>query len=165
MLPETPPRDDPDLDRWVSTGDLDEMLREVDRRCGRGDWDGVVVLRDRARAATERGHQLWPAATFAEYRLALEAPPTWAAGVVEAGYLAPGPLTEVVAQHHSFSELAPELPVGPARHQVAQERVLRGESVDPDDAGELPGRLMAWEPGYSLASYLPNGDARFPAPP
>jgi hypothetical protein len=167
--PEPPHREDPELDRWIATGDLDELLREVDRRCDRGDWDGVVLLRDRARAATERGHQLWPAATFAEYRMALSAPAPWAAAVVEGGYLGPGPLTEVVAQEHTFAELAGELHDGPARAQVAQERVLRGEVVDDtevaaDGTTGLPGRLLAWEPGYALAEYLPNGDARFPAP-
>ncbi|UDY37245.1 DUF6183 family protein [Dermatobacter hominis] len=168
-VPEPAPRQDPELDRWITTGDLDELLREVDRRCDRGDWDGVVLLRDRARAATERGHQLWPAATFAEYRMALSAPPPWAAGVVEGGYLAPGPLTEVVAQDHTFAELADELPLGPARDQVAQERVLRGEVLAEDRRADgpatgLPGRLLAWEPGYRLAEYRPNGDARFPGP-
>ncbi|HMU81316.1 MAG TPA: hypothetical protein PKC57_13745, partial [Microthrixaceae bacterium] len=77
-LPDPEPRDDPALDRWITTGDLDELLREVDRRADRGDWDGVVIVANRARAATERGHQLWPAATFAEYRMALSAPPPWA---------------------------------------------------------------------------------------
>jgi hypothetical protein len=168
-LPEPAPRDDPGLDRWITTGDLDELLREVDRRCDRGDWDGVVILRDRARAATERGHQLWPAASFAEYRMALSAPPPWAAGVVEGGYLAPGPLTEVVAQGHTFAELAAELPLGPARGHVAQERVLRGEVVTAaelggDSAGGLPGRLLPWEPAYCLAEYRPDGEARFPGP-
>lgn len=162
-------RDDPDLDRWITTGDLDELLREVDRRCDRADWDGVVILRNRARAATERGHQLWPAATFAEYRLALQAPPSWAAAVVEDGYLAPGPLTEVVAQDHTFVELAADLPLGPTRAHVAQERVLRGEIVadpvsDGDPDGWLPGRLLSWEPSYCLAEYLRNGEARFPGP-
>lgn len=159
------PREDPDLDLWVSTGDLDELLREVGRRCDRADWDGVVLLRDRARAATQRGHQLWPAATFAEYRLALAAPPQWAAAVVEAGYMATGPLTEVAAQHHTFADLSAELPPGPARAQVAHERVLRGEVVDDGELGGLPGRLLAWEPGYELAEYLPSGEARFPSPP
>lgn len=165
-LPEPEPRDDPELDRWINTGDLNELIREVDRRCDRGDWDGVVILRDRSRAATERGHQLWPAATFAEYRMALSAPPPWAAAAVEGGYLAPGPLTEVVAQDHSFADLADHLPPGPARTQVAQERVLRGEVVPDDHAGDLPGRLRAWEPGYALAEYHQNGElhAEPPAP-
>jgi hypothetical protein len=159
-----------DLDRWINTGDLDELLREVDRLCDAGDWDGLVVLRDRARGATERGHQLWPAASYAEYRLALSAPGAWAASVVaDGGYLAPGPLTEVAAQGHRWDELSDGLAPGPARAQVAQERVLRGEDLTgavptrgtPD--AELPLRLMAWEPGYALAEYRADS-ARFPAP-
>jgi hypothetical protein len=161
-----------DLDRWVTSGDLDELLREVDRACGREDWDGLLVLRDRARAATERGHQLWPAASFAEYRLALESPGRWAGPVAAegGGYLAPGPLTEVVAQGHTWHELAGELPPGPVRELVRQERVLRGEDLSGEDPGAdgagdgLPGRLAAWEPAYELAEYRSDG-ARFPAPP
>ena len=51
-LPDPEPRDDPALDRWITTGDLDELLREVDRRADRGDWDGVVIVANRARATT-----------------------------------------------------------------------------------------------------------------
>ncbi len=158
------------LDRWIAGGDLDELLREVDRCCDRGDWDRLLVLRDRSRAATERGHQLWPAASFAEYRMALDAPAAWAGTVVRdgTGFLAAGPLTEVVAQHHTWAELEPHLVPGPWRSLVAQERVLRGEVVDTEVVGEpagdgLPGRLLAWEPGYPLAEYRPDA-ARFPAP-
>ena len=155
-----------DLDRWISSGDLDELLREIDRCCDRGDWDGLVRLRDRARGAIERGHQLWPAASFAEYRLALGAPgPHAAAAVVDgAGWFAPGPLTEVVAQAHRWEEIGPHLAPGPRRDLVAQERVLRGEDLTPRWEGELPGRLLAWEPGYEVAEYRPDGQARFPAP-
>jgi hypothetical protein len=154
------------LDRWIATGDLDELLREVDRACDRADWEGLVLLRDRARAATERGHQLWPAASFAEYRLALQAPGAFAADVVAAGggYLAPGPLTEVAAQEHGFAELDPWLPAGPQRDLVRQERVLRGDDLRSVEAGDdLPGTLLPWEPAYPLAEYRPDG-ARFPAP-
>ena len=42
----------------VELGDLDELTRMVDRLCGVGDWDGLVELRDRCRAALERGKQL-----------------------------------------------------------------------------------------------------------
>ncbi|MFZ4516913.1 MAG: DUF6183 family protein [Microthrixaceae bacterium] len=155
-----------DLDRWISTGDLDELLREVDRCVDRGDWTGLERLRDRSRSAIERGHQLWPAASFAEYRLALEAPgPVAAAAVVEgAGWFAPGPLTEVLAQGHDWDELSAHLMPGPARDLVAQERVLRGEDLTGRWDGELPPRLLAWEPGYELAEYRPDGEARIPAP-
>lgn len=157
---------DAELDRWITTGDLDELLREIDRRCDRGDWDGLVALADRARSANERGHQLWPAASFAEYRMALSAPAPWAAAAVSGGgYLAAGPLTEVVAQTHTWSELEPELTGGgPTRDHVAQERVLRGEDLGVAPVGELPGRLLTWEPGYALAEYRADGTGRFPAP-
>jgi hypothetical protein len=155
-----------DLERWLSVGDLDELLREVDRRCDRGDWDGVQTIRMRARAAIERGHQLWPAASFAEYRLALDAPPGWAASVItdDAGYMGPGPLSEVVAQRHSWADLAESLPISPRRALVAQERVLRGEEVPDAHAGELPGRLSAWEPDYLLPAYHSDGSLEVPSP-
>jgi hypothetical protein len=155
-----------DLDRWITTGDLDELLREVDRCCDREDWAGLVRLRDRARAAIERGHQLWPAASFAEYRLALEAPGDVGASVVVegAGWFAPGPLTEVLAQGHTWEQVTDHLPTGPRRDLVAQERVLRGEDLTDRWAGELPSRLLHWEPGYAVAEYRRSGEARFPAP-
>jgi hypothetical protein len=163
-----------DLDRWIATGDLDELLREVERCCDRGRdgdasaWDDLEVLRRRARGAIDRGHQLWPAASWAEFRLALQAPAPRAAAVVRegAGYLGPGPLTEVVAQHHTWQELAPHLADGPARDLVAQERVLRGEDLTGPGGHahpDLPGRLLAWEPSYALAEYRPDV-SRFPAP-
>src|SRR5207248_254802 len=81
------------------TGDpqLDELLRDVDRLCAARDWAGLLALRSRARAAYERGRQHWPAAEYAEYRLALEAPGEFAAAVIVegAGRFALGPLTDV----------------------------------------------------------------------
>jgi len=75
-------------------------------------------------------------------------------GVVRFGL---GPLTEVVAQRHTFDELAPHLdttllPV------VAQERVLRGEDLrdDPRAQGEVddpPLVLQPFEPDYVLPEY------------
>lgn len=163
-----------DLDRWIATGDLDELLREVERCCDRGRddpsaWEDLLVLRDRARSAIERGHQLWPAASWAEYRVALGAPADVAARVVRegAGYMAPGPLTEVVAQGHSWQELGDCLEDGPLRDLVAQERVLRGEDLSGPgghEHREMPSRLLDWEPQYALAEYGTEG-ARFPAPP
>src|SRR6266508_604448 len=67
------------LDELIELGDLDELVREIDRVCERRDWAGLVRLRDRSRAAVSRGKQLWPAASLAEYRLALEAPGRFAA--------------------------------------------------------------------------------------
>ena len=61
-------------EQLVELGDLDELVRQVDRLGDAEDWDGLVDLRDRCRRALERGRQLWPAASLAEYRLALDAP-------------------------------------------------------------------------------------------
>jgi len=149
---------------------VDELLRWVDRRCAVGDWDALVRLRDRCRAALERGRQLWAVASAIEYRLALEAPGAWAGPVVVpgAGHFALGPLPEVVAATHTWAELADHLPEGPLRTIVAHERVVRGEDLRSDPRVdprvlELPLRLEPWEPAYALAEYEAHR-ARFPAP-
>ncbi len=178
------------LDTWIRTGDLDELLREIDRACSRRDFDDVGVIRDRARAANETGHQLWPAASFAEYRLALEGSDEWAARVVDegGGYLAPGPLSEVAAQHHTWADLRPLLPAGPSRELFRQERVVRGEDcaathdgtgsgrgsdngsdngsgtiADAVDGAGLTTALTPWEGPYAVAEYRAEG-AEFPRP-
>ncbi|HSM02530.1 MAG TPA: hypothetical protein VK960_08865 [Acidimicrobiia bacterium] len=154
----------------VESGDLDRLVRLVDGLCASRDWDGVVELRDRCRHALERGLQLWPAAEFAEYRMALEAPPEYAGPVVVegAGRFALGPLWEVAASTHGWSELAEHLSPGPARALLAHERVMRGEDLSEDpsidrNVLDLPLRLMDWEPRYGLAEYRSN-EADFPTP-
>jgi hypothetical protein len=154
----------------VDSGDLDRLIRLVDGLCSARDWDGVVELRDRCRHALERGLQLWPAAEFAEYRLALEAPAAYAGAVVVAGAgrFALGPLWEVAASTHAWSDLADHVPPGPARALAAHERVMRGEdlsgnpSIDPGVL-DVPLRLMDWEPAYGLAVYR-SSEADFPTP-
>ena len=110
----------------IAGGDLDDLLRHADRLCTESDWDGLVELRDRCRQAHERGQQLWPVSNHVEYRLALEAPGRWAAGVLRpgAGRFALGPLSEVAASTHRWDELAPHLPVTPEASFVAHERVV-----------------------------------------
>ncbi len=147
----------------VDRGDLDDLLRRVDDLASAGDWAGVLELRDRSRAAFERGRQLWPAASHAEYRLALQAPGRWAAAVIGpgAGRFALGPLTEVAASTHTWDELAPHLPLGlPEGALIAEERVIRGEDLRGDGRidpmlVELPLSLQPWEPAYPLAAYQP----------
>jgi hypothetical protein len=166
--------------RLVDEGDLDELIRHVDRLCATGGWDDLEDLRHRARAAHERGRQLWPVASLAEYRLALRAPAPWAAAVLTegTGAWALGPLPEVAASTHSFASLAPHLSPGPAASATAHEAVARGEDLtgeasisdgDPDgrpggrDLSELvaalvndeglPLRLCDWEPRYPVATY------------
>lgn len=160
-----PERDD-DLDELVHRADLDGLVRLVDARCESRDWTGLRRLRDRSRAAVATGRQLWPAATLAEYRLALLAPASWAVGVLDesSGRFTIGPLSEVVAQHHRWDELAPELraragEVGPRAVYVAHERALRGDVVADGDldgfppALEVPVMPRPWEPTYQVATY------------
>ncbi len=153
----------------VDGDDLDGLLVRIDHLCADGDWDGVVDLRDRCRRAfLERGRQLWPASSHAEYRLALEAPGPWAAEVLtpEAGKFSLGPLAEVAASTHTWAELAPHAPPTPEAGMAAHERVVRGEDLSgrADVAGgvlELPLRLEPWEPVYPVAGYKPH-EAQFP---
>jgi hypothetical protein len=167
--PMSMPRDA--LGELIEGGDLDELLRHVDRLCAARDWEGLLELRDRCRKALERGRQLWPVASHAEYRLALEAPGPWAAGVLlpGAGRFALGPLPEVAAAGHTWAELAPHLPPSPEATFTAHERVVRGEDlvgdprVDPAVL-EVPLRLEAWEPDYPLAVYRAS-EAQFPERP
>jgi hypothetical protein len=79
-------------------------------------------------------------------------------GVVRFGL---GPLTEVVAQHHRFAELATHLDSSLVA-VVAQERVLRGEDLRDDEQAleavlgsgvEVPLVLQAFEPDYALPEY------------
>jgi hypothetical protein len=154
----------------VEAGDLDELLRIIDALCETRDWDGLVEVRDRSRRAVERGRQLWPAASHAEYRLALDAPAEYAASVLVegAGRFALGPLPEVAASTHTWGELAPHVSAGPIAALAAHERVVRGETVDAATVahGEVlavPLHLARFEPAYAVATYRDAG-AEFPAP-
>ena len=147
----------------VDMGDMDGLLIRVDHLCADRDWAGVVDLRHRCRKAVERGHQLWPVASHAEYRLALEAPGREAAGVLVAGTgrFALGPLAEVAASTHRWSELRPHVPRSPEAGMAAHERVVRGDDLVGDESVdtsvlELPLRLQEWEPDYPLATYRPH---------
>lgn len=153
------------LDGLIHAVDLDGLVRLIDDRCSDRDWAGLLRVRDRCAAATrETGRQLWPAATLAEYRLALLAPPEWAATVLdgEAGRFTIGPLSEVAAVHHAWADLAPHLAPIPVALFVAHERGLRGEEIDASTTDPLPPVLdipvmpRPWEPAYPLSTY---GDA------
>ena len=89
-----------EIDDLVHRADLDGLVRLIDRFCASADWAELSELRSRTRAAVNTGRQLWPAATLAEYRLALWAPAEWAALMLDedGGRFTIGPLTEVVAQ-------------------------------------------------------------------
>ena len=90
----------------IHRADLDGLVRMVDTLCAGTEWSSLLELRNRSRDAVSTGRQLWPAATLAEYRLALWAPADWAARVLDedSGRFTIGPLTEVVAEHHTWAE-------------------------------------------------------------
>ena len=160
---------DDDLDPLIARADLDGLVRLIDARCESRDWEGLLRVRTRSRFALESGRQLWPAATLAEYRLALHATADWATQVLDedGGRFSIGPLTEVVSQNHVWSELSDRQPVGPRRSFVAYERALRGERIGDgvvDRALDIPIDLQSWEPSYPLPTYSDNGvDAPSPA--
>jgi hypothetical protein len=154
----------------VEAGDLDELLRIVDGLADAREWDGLIEVRDRSRRALERGRQLWPAASYAEYRLALDAPPPYAALVLveDAGRFALGPLYEVAASTHTWTDLAPHVQPGAVPSLAAHERALRGETIDADsvphaDVLTVPLHLARFESEYAVASYRPER-GEFPAP-
>jgi hypothetical protein len=168
------PVHDERLDELIGRADLDELVRLVDARTLDCDWAGLLRLRDRCRAAVETGRQLWPAATLAEYRLALHAPAEWCARVLdeESGRFTIGPLSEVAAVAHTFAELAPHLSPGPTATYLAHERALRGETIDDDHLDllvpviDIPVTPATWEPAYPVATYDDDGvHAGRPTPP
>lgn len=151
---------DDELDRLVDRADLDGLVRLIDGRCASRDWDGLLRVRASCRAATATGRQVWPAATLAEYRAALLAPATHACRMLEedSGRFTVGPLTEVIAQNHTWVDLVDHLPDGPRRSFVAYERVLRGDRpVGEHESIDLPMSVLDWEPDYALPVYSDDG--------
>lgn len=154
----------PSFRELILQGDVDELVREVDRLADRREWDHLDGLRRACRAAIESGHQLWPVSDWATYRLTLHGP----SDLVTEILLEPpprfpiGPLTEVAAQGLEWDELGDALDDRLVAVSFAHERVLRGESLDQrfpvdDRLVELPMRLADWEPPYVLATYSVNG--------
>ncbi len=159
-----------ELRQLVEANDPDALLRAVDGLVSSRDWEMLSHLQKLCREAVERGKQLWSVADHIDYRLALEAPAEWAGPVVteSASRFLLGPLPEVAAMSHTWDEMAPHIPSGPARPVFAQERVVRGEDLrgaaglDPD-AFEVPLRVEPWEPDYPLAEYR-SDRADYPTP-
>jgi hypothetical protein len=144
----------------IEAADMNGLLRAIDSLVGRREWDGLLDLADLCEEAADRGKQLWPIAAHIDYRIALEAPGEYAGGVFpsELERFMLGPLTEVAASTHTWSDLAPYIDTPHSAAYVAQERVLRGEVLDEDpriqvEALPLPLHLEAWEPTYCLATY------------
>lgn len=148
------------LHELIEAGDLNGLLRSVDGLVARRAWEEMLELADRCDDAIERGKQMWPIIAHIDYRIALEAPGEYAAGVLESelSRFLLGPLTEVAASTHTWDDLAPHLKTPQAAAYVAHERVLRGEVLTDREGThpevlELPLELMRWEPTYALATY------------
>ncbi|MEA2460040.1 MAG: hypothetical protein QOH90_217 [Actinomycetota bacterium] len=139
---------------------MNGLLRVIDGLVSSSEWDRLLDVADLCEEAAERGKQLWPIAAHIDYRIALEAPGDYAAGVIPSDLerFMLGPLTEVTASTHRWAELSAHLDEPTTAAYVAQERVLRGEVLEDDprafpDILGLPLRLQPWEPTYSLATY------------
>lgn len=147
------------LAELIEASDLDGLVRFIDGVCTSRDWEGLVTVRDRCLEAVTRGKQLWGVAEFANYRLALEAPPELAGTVVidGAGRASLGPLWEVAASTHTYAELAPHIASDVQRVLVAHERSLRGEVIDESRGDrkviDVPVAVQPWEPEYPAAVY------------
>jgi hypothetical protein len=76
-----------------------------------------------------------------------------------------GPLTEVIAQNHQWSELSEFLEPSPTSTYIAYECGIRGQQVDGElfPALESPCTLLSIETNYALAEYHDN-EAKFPTP-
>jgi hypothetical protein len=157
------------LTSLIESSDLAGLSRYIDKLCSRRAWDELVDVRDRCNEAVDRGKQLWGTAQFAEYRLALEAPVKFS---VEADILADGrgrfalgPLWEVAASTHPWTDFKDHDLAPTVRAMIAHERAIRGDDVDPADidhrvlAAPIP--LEDWEPEYPVATYKPDR-AEFP---
>lgn len=148
------------IEDLIRTGDLDELIRVVDRATESRDWAGVEAIADRCRAAVARGHQLWPVASWAAYLLALlgDAPRAVRALESDAHFTA-GPLHEVISVHHGWQQLQDHLSPGPIAALVALEcglraGVPRGGLLDElDPYLEVPVNPAPWEPTYRLPDY------------
>lgn len=159
------------VDQLIQRADLDGLVRLVDEMTSERRWAELLVTRDRARRAVSSGRQLWPVATLAEYRLALHGPARWAAEVLgeDSGRFTIGPLSEVVAQSLTVTELAAFLSDPVRLGFVAHERALRvpreAASIDvPINPLEIPLSMASWEPSYALATYTDDG-CLAPSPP
>jgi hypothetical protein len=155
----TPPSLEKRIHDAIEGSDTDELIRIIDGHCAARNWDALVGLRTLLAEALTRGRQLWGVDQHIRYRLALEGPPELAARAVIEGQarFALGPLTEVVANRHTFADLEHFLPGSPERALIGHERALAGEIIDPDSIDqtvvELPIAISSWEPTYPRPEY------------
>jgi hypothetical protein len=149
------------LEQLIHRADLDGLVRHVDDTCATRDWEHLVEIRNDARAAVNTGRQLWPIATLANYRLALWAPARFAVLALDdtARTFMPGPVSEILAVHHSWEDLEPLLDSGHDRGVFAYERALRGDIIDAHEPEilDIPIAVQLWEPSYRYVAYNDDG--------
>ena len=147
------------MDELIERGDLDELVRLVDRLVDAHDWAQLLELAHRCRAAQERGRQLWPAAEHTLYRVALDGSAALACAAVtqSEGRFSLGPLTEVIASTHAWRNLEANLEPSPLAATIAHECAIRGEDLSSAHAMreyvDVPLVLQLWEPEYPVATY------------
>ncbi|MPZ52450.1 MAG: hypothetical protein GEU79_06920 [Acidimicrobiia bacterium] len=134
----------------VESTDTDELLRIIDGFCQAREWDELLNLRHRCAEALTRGRQLWGVDEHIRYRLALEAPGSWAGPVIDEGptQFTLGSLAETASSTKTWAELEPHIHLETARRTVAAERAVRGEMMPEGTDLELPRHLQHWEPSY-----------------
>lgn len=143
----------------IEGSDLAGLVRAIDGICSRRAWDELVDLRDRCDEAVTRGKQVWAISQFAEYRLALEGPAEMAATVMTdgRGRFSLGPLWEVAAASHAWTDLDPHLSAPTIRALTAHERSIHGDVIDDGSVDrsilEIPAAQQPWEPTYPVAKY------------
>lgn len=152
----------------VDRVDLDGLIRLIDHTVSDRDWTRLVRIRDACTSAVKTGRQVWPIATLANYRLALWAPAEFACRALDDSLrtFMPGPISEILAVHHSWGDLAQHLETSPDRSLVAHERALRGDIIDSNEFTtlDMPFAPQSWEPSYDLPTYTDNG-GQFAPPP
>src|SRR5947208_2674116 len=130
-----------ELDDLVEAAEANPLLRRVDALCDARAWDELVELARRCREAYERGKQLWPIAEHIDYRLALEAPPRYAAAV------RPPTAARVAAWVTASGGRAEAVVV-----DVPAEAAIGALGVGPFMSGEIGPRLARALMGWAAAS-------------
>lgn len=158
-----------ELDTLINSLDHDGLVRYVDGCCSSRDWDELLRVREKCRLANDSGRQMWPVTTLANFRLALHAPAEFAVRGLEqvSGSFLFGPLSEVIAQNHTWAELAPLLNDPYLADVIAHERELRSERTGRTFEGlvyDIPREPQTWEPHYLLPTYSDAG-VQHDAPP
>lgn len=151
-----------ELDTLINSLNHDGLVRYVDSCCSLHDWTELLRVRDKCRLANDSGRQMWPIATLANYRLALHAPTEFAVKALDetnTNFLF-GPLSEVIAQHHSWDELKGHLSDIHIADVVAHECGIRGAEISYTPTlqmFDIPHTLQRWEPRYSPPVYRDSG--------